>query len=237
MNTYRGFIGPVLIAIVSTVQPQFVLGAQVRGLTVEEVRMVFASGGDVRGWDEFDIPEFVAAAYGSRAKAALISLLNEPSTAENYFVQLLALTTAQYGRVDIPDHVVLDFATGRKGAAVGGVLRHRALMALRMRPNPDLREFWVELSGDRDPSYRQAAAGGLACALGMDAAPQLNALSADPNPAVARVADFYIAELTTKGPAALACGGKTTRTEAATFPWALRPELRAKGAMFLQRVP
>src|SRR4029077_9907286 len=75
-----------------------VLGGQGRPLTVSEVSSIFASGGDVAGWDEFAIPVFVAAAYGDRARLALDSILEQPSSLRNYYFKLEALPAAAYPR-------------------------------------------------------------------------------------------------------------------------------------------
>jgi len=69
------------------------LVAQGKGLTVEQLTRIYMSGGDVMGWDEFDVPEFVAAAYGQRAREAVEKLLSAPVTGDNFYTQLEAVTT------------------------------------------------------------------------------------------------------------------------------------------------
>jgi hypothetical protein len=213
------------------------LASQGRALTVSELSVVFESGGDTPGWDEFDIPEFVAAVYGGRAREAIVRILSQPSAPENYHLQVDALTTAQYGRVGVPANLLMEYASGARGGSVGGVLRHRAIRALSMRPDPSLMDFWLHVSKDPGPSFRQLAAAGLSCALGQDALPHLDALRADSSADVARVADFYSREHKSKGTAALACGGRVSRALAATFPAHLRPELQRRGALIRQRIP
>jgi hypothetical protein len=211
--------------------------AQTRSLSVRELAHIYESGGDTFGWDEFDVPEFVAATYGGRARAAIVTILSEPSTAENYYLQLEALTTAQYARVGVPVETIIPYARGAKGSSVGGVLRHRATMALSMRADSTLQDFWLQVSRNPDPSFRQLAAAGLSCALGTAALPHLSAMRTDESPAVSRVADFYFREHTTKGQEALACGGTVSRELSFTFPQTLRPELRARGEPILRRTP
>jgi len=213
------------------------LTAQSRPLTVQELSEIFWSGGDVAGWDEFDVPEFVAASYGVRAKHAVLMILAESSTSDNYYLQLEALTTAQYERVGVPVGIIREFAIGAKGSSVRGVLRHRAMLALTMRPDPSLREFWLQVAQNPDPSFRQLAAAGLACSLGDSAVAHLALLRADTNQAVARVADFHHREQRDKASAALACGGRVTRALASAFPSSLRPDLARRGASIRKRIP
>jgi len=213
------------------------LAAQGRPLTVRELSEIYFSGGDVGGWDEFDVPEFVSVAYGARSREAILAILAESSSGENYYLQLEALTTAQYARVGVPTHVVMQYATGAKGSRDGGVLRHRAMIALRMRADPTLKGFWLEVAKDPDPSFRQVAAAGLSCALGVKAIPHLASLRSDSKPAVVRVAEFYHQEHSTKGTGALACGGRVSRGMIATFPSELRPELRQRAETILRRIP
>ena len=213
------------------------LVAQARPLTVQELSQIFVSGGDLAGWDEFDVPEFVAASYGPRAKQAILAILAQPSTSNNYYLQLEALTTAQYGRVGVPVGVIMQFASGAKGANVGGVLRHRAMLALTMRADRTLTAFWLQTAQDPDASFRQLAAAGLACSSGDSAVAYLSSLRADTSEAVARVADYHDREQRTKGPAALACGGRVTRSLSESFPPNLRPELARHGASIRRRIP
>lgn len=213
------------------------LTAQGRSLTVSELTQIYASGGDVAGWDEFDVPEFVAAAYGVRARDAVLAILEAPATPENYYLQLEALTTAQYPRVGVPTSVILEYAAGSKPGVNRGVLRHRAIMALSMRTDAGLTGFWIELSNNPEPSFRQLAAAGLSCVLGSEGVPHLAQLRADSKQAVANVADFYHREHTTKGAEALACGGRVSRSLVGTFPSELRPELRQRGDAMLRRIP
>lgn len=237
MNVAVRVLRMIVQGICLTVWLSKPLVAQARPLTVQELSVIFLSGGDVAGWDEFDVPEFVAASYGSRAKQAILAILGQPSTYNNYYLQLEALTTAQYGRVDVPVGVLMEFASGAKGGNVGGVLRHRAMLALRMRADPSLTAFWLQTAHDPDASFRQLAAAGLACSLGDSAIAYLASLRADTNKAVARVADFYDREQRAKEPTALACGGRVTRSLSVSFPPSVRPELARRGASIRRRIP
>jgi hypothetical protein len=209
---------------------------QGRALTVDEVRSVFASGGDVFGWDEFDVPEFLAAAYGRRLHGALVAILSESSTVENYYYQLEALTTAQYARTGVPVGLLLDYASGRRGVGVGGVLRHRAMLALSMRADSTLTSFWLQQMSSSETSFRQLAAAGLSCAIGPAALGHLEGMKEDV-PAVARVARFYLDEHRSRGRDARACGGRVTRERASVFPDHVRPDLLRIGRPVLERIP
>jgi len=205
-------------------------------ISSSNVKRVFASMGDP-GWDEFDVPEFLAAAFGRRVGAALDSILSEPATPENYYYQLGALTAAGFARTGVPVDRILAFATGQKGSNIGGVLRHRAVMALQSRADPGLVQFWLNVSQERGVSFRELAAGGLACALGPGALVHLEAMQQDPSPEVRNVASFYMREFTTKGAGAHSCaGGRSTRAEAQQFPRELRTSLRQKGARILEEL-
>jgi hypothetical protein len=210
---------------------------QGRRLTISEVRTIFASGGDVVGWDEFDVPEFIAAVYGSRATAAIVEILREPSTQDNYYFQLEALTAAQYGRVAIPTPLVMEYATGQRGGNVGGVLQHRATMALAQRPDPALVTFWLELERSKDASFRQLAAAGIACALGSEAVPHLSRMRTDSTKAVAQVAEFYLTGYARGRGTAKWCGGTATREEASQTPVHVRSDLLERGRPILEKVP
>lgn len=214
------------------------LGAQGRSLTVMELKTIYASADETLGWGEHQVPEFVAAAYGPRARAALLAILAEPSTRDNYRFQGSALSTAEYGRVRVPTDVLMPYATGLEGANVGGTLRQRALYALSMRPDTALAPFWLRLfREERSTSFRQIAPAGLACALGTRALLDLVVMQRDADPWVAKVAHFYYGELTSHGDVARACGGRVTREQASSFPSELHPYLRQQGAPILRRIP
>jgi hypothetical protein len=215
-----------------------IAGAQARALTVLELKGIYASSDETLGWGELQIPEFVAAHYGPRARAALVAILAEPPTRENYWFQRLALATAEYGHAEVPVPILLEFAGGRRGAEAIGGLRQGALYALANRPDTSLASFWRRLYRDeRSASYRQAAPAGLACALGTVALPELAVMAQDSDARVARVAAFYLRELGDNGEGALACGGRVTRARAPAFPEELRPHLRERGRAVLERLP
>ena len=211
------------------------LAGQQSPLSVGQLVQIFESGGDVPGWGEFDIPEFVAAAYGQRARNAAIWILTQPSSAQNYNHQLEALTLGQYDRVDIPTSILVDYAMAHGQA--GGVLRQRAISSLSMRPDSNLVAFWLQIMSDSDGSIRQFAPAGLSCAKGAAAMADIRRLLVDTNSLVVSVAAFYVRELSIADTAGRACGGRYTRTEARIVPATLRPTLRVRGAALLRRIP
>lgn len=215
-----------------------VLRAQDRPLAVEDLKLIYASADESLGWGERQVPEFVAAAYGPRARTAVLAILAEPSTKTNYGFQAAALRTAQYGRVGVPTEILMLYATGSKEGSAGSGLRGHALRALSMRADSLLAPFWQRLfREERHSSYRQHAPAGLACALGVKALPDLELMRQDPDPAVARVAEFHHADLTRSDRLALACGGRVSREHARDFPQTLHPYLRERGSAILLRVP
>lgn len=228
-------LGVVATLMVLGASPIVVAAQEGRPLTVAELSEIYGSGGDVGGWDEFDIPEFVAAAYGARARSAVLQILEEPSSNGFSYFQLEAVTTAQYGRVGVPVAALLSFAARVRDAT--GVIRQRTLIALSMKPDTGLKDLWLEVAREKQPSFRQVAAGGLACALGNGATEHLERMTRDSSDAVARVATFHLRELRTKGDLALSCGGKVTRRGAPSYPNQLRPHLRERGAAWLVRIP
>lgn len=214
------------------------LGAQGRSLTVLELKSIYASADETFGWGEHQVPEFVAAAYGRRARAALLAILSEPSSRENYLFQRSALSTAEYGRVGVPREILIDYASGRGGSHLGGTLQQRALFALSMQADPTLTPFWLRLfREEQNTSFRQVAPAGLACASGLVALADLAIMRRDADPQVARVAEFYYRELTVNGDTARVCGGRVTRDQVSSFPLELHPDLREKGASILRRIP
>ena len=225
----------VMIALGSTLQ------AQRRPLSVDQLRVIFLSGGDVYGWDEYDVPEFVAAAYGARAKNAVIAILRDRSTEENYYLQLEALTTAQYPKLGVPLGLLLEYVEGGRTAqlplTLRGLLRHRALASLSMMPEPFLVPFWQARLKEDDPSARQMAVRGLACALGDGAMPYLAPSLTDPDSSVKRVAVFYRQEFVSRGINARACGGRHTRAETLDAPTEIRPGLRRMADNILRKIP
>src|SRR2546422_7102567 len=60
--------------------------SQGRPLTVGEVARILRFGGD----DDMEMPEFLAAVYGPRARAAVEAILEKPATVETYSLQLSA---------------------------------------------------------------------------------------------------------------------------------------------------
>jgi len=237
MNRTRGLATTVALVFSGSVASMDSLPCQGPPVSVDQIARIFASGGDVAGWGEFDVPEFVAAAYGARARNAIVAILREASTPGNYHLQLEALTTAQYERVGVPVAVLLDYALGRRGQEVGGVLRQRAVAALAMRPDTGLRDFWLEIERDPDASIRQFAPAGLSCALGVAASPHLERLTADSDSGVGAVARFYRQQASTMGPSMKACGGRLRRVEAMIFPVVIRASLMERGAVILKEIP
>jgi len=225
-------------AIIACVLPIAVNG-QGRPLTVAEVTQVFYSGGDEAGWDEFMVPKFVAAAYGPRAKSALEEILREPSTPQNYYVQLEALTAAQYPRVGVSTDIVRLFAGHGKSMSlppeISGILRQRAIKALSTHPDPNLTSFWDSLASDPNPMFRQFVAFGIACALGDDARARLQTLASTNDSVAVRQSNRALQELG-KGASGRVCG-ESTRLGAPTFPADLPENLRLRGRGLLQRIP
>jgi hypothetical protein len=210
-------------------------------ITVHDLVQIFASGGDSPGWDEFDVPEFVAAAYGRRAKSAIETILRQPSSVDNYYLQLEALTTARYARVDVSMGLLMEYVNGERGGnsepVLQGILRRRALTALTMRPDPALGAFWLQRMSTADVLDRQTAAAGLACSLGAPATPHLMRLEGDADTTVARVAKHYGAQIRSDGDRALACGGRVSRRDAPGFPSRMPDRLRDRARAILERVP
>lgn len=214
--------------------------AQRRPLTVEEVTRIFNSGGDRIGWDEFDVPEFVAAAYGPRARSALLTILEEPSTQENYYLQLEALTAAQYPRIGVPLGPVLEYANGTRGERLPpelrGIVRQRAIKALSTHPDRSLVPFWMELLEDPNPMFRQFVPFGLSCAVGEEAMGELARLVTSSDSVLARLADRAKRELAGRGPDAMVCG-TAARLTALDHPRVMRPALREAGQHILREIP
>ncbi len=243
MSNIRQHLAAVLLPALFTlaIGSPVELRGQGRPLTLDQLTQIYGSGGDTYGWDEFDIPEFVAAAYGPRAKQAVIAILTEPSRVENYYLQLEALTTAQYPKVGVPQSLIMGYADGQRTSrlpsTLSGLLRYRALSSLSMIPDQSLVGFWQDRLKDGDPNVRQMAVRGLACALGEGATTPLSNASTDPDSSVKRVAAFYREEFRTRGANARSCGGRSTRIEALEFPQEVRPGLRHMGDYILRRIP
>jgi len=212
------------------------LSAQDRALSVEQITRIFESGGE----DDFDMPEFVAAAYGPRAKPGLELILDRPSSRANFLIQLAALTAAQYPRIGIRQDLLLDYATGPRlrslPAELREVLRTRAIKALSTQPDASLRGFWVQLQAHPTALYRQFAPFGLACAVGTAALPDLEAMSQGVDSVLLRQAKRALGEFTARGSEARVCG-RVSRGEAPAFPREIRPGLLSRGERFLREIP
>lgn len=212
------------------------LDAQDRPLSVEQITKILESGGE----DDFDMPEFVAAAYGPRARPALESILERPSTRANFLLQLAALTAAQYPRVGVRTALLLDYVEGPRlsaiPVAIREVLRTRALKALSTQPDPSLQGFWMKLQTHPTPLYRQFAPFGLACSIGTTALPDLEAMSRGVDSVLVRQANRALHELVERGTEGRICG-RVSRGEAPQFPREVRPGLMARGQRFLSEIP
>jgi len=231
-------VHPLLMLTVALVSPSVPsrLIAQARALTVEQITRILQSGGE----DDFDMPEFVAAAYGPRAKPGLEVILERPSARASFFLQLAALTAAQYPRIGIRQDLLLDYATGPRlrslPAELREVLRTRAIKALSTQPDPSLRGFWIQLQAHPTALYRQFAPFGLACAVGSAALPDIEALSHGVDSVLLRQANRALREFAERGTEARICG-RVSRGEAPEFPREIRPGLRARGEQFLREIP
>src|SRR5882672_10151865 len=201
---------------------------QQRALSVDEVTQILLSGSE----DDFDMPEFVAAAYGPRAKAALDLILERPSERGTFVLQLAALTAAQYPRIGVRQDLLLDYATGPRlrslPTELREVLRTRALKALSTQPDASLRDFWLQLQSHPTALYRQFTPFGLACALGATAVPDLEAMSQGTDSTLVRQASRALREFAERGADARVCG-PASRAEAAQFPREIRPALLSRG--------
>ena len=212
------------------------LSAQGRELSVEQITRMLQFGGE----DDFDMPEFVAAAYGPRAKPGLEVILERPSARATFLLQLAALTAAQYPRIGIRQDLLLDYATGPRLRSLPSelreVLRTRAIKALSTQPDPSLQAFWIQLQAHPTALYRQFVPFGLACAVGSAALPDLEALSHGVDSVLSRQANRALRELAERGTEARICG-RASRGEAFEFPREIRPGLRVRGEQFLREIP
>jgi len=210
--------------------------AQDRPLSVDQVTRMLASGPE----DDFDMPEFVAAAYGPRAKPALELILEGTSARTNFFIQLAALTAAQYPRIGIRQDLLIDYATGPRlrslPAELREVLRTRAIKALSTQPDSSLQGFWLQLQTHPTAFYRQFAPFGLACSVGTAALPDLEAMSHGADSVLLRQASRALREFAERGTEARVCG-RASRGEAPEFPREIRPALMARGEQFLREIP
>ena len=209
--------------------------SQGRPLTVGDVARILRSGGE----DDMDVPEFLAAVYGSRARAALEAILEKPSTVETFSLQLSALTAAQYPRIGVSTDLLVRFVNDTASdlpPALREILGVRAAKALSTQPNVQLRQFWIQMGTDPRRLYRQFVPIGLACAVGEPAIADLQAMSNSPDSVLARRATNVVRELTLRGSEARVCG-RTSRTSAPRFPDYVRPEIARKGEAILREIP
>jgi hypothetical protein len=210
--------------------------AQDRALSVDQVTRMLTSGPE----DDFDMPEFVAAAYGPRAKPGLELILEHPSERANFLIQLAALTAAQYPRIGIRQDLLLDYATGPRlrslPAELREILRTRAMKALSTQPNASLRDFWAHLQAHPTALYRQFVPFGLACSVGTAALPDLEAMSHGVDSVLLRQASRALREFAERGAEARVCG-RASRGDAPEFPREIRPGLMARGEHFLREIP
>lgn len=234
ISSLMGLLGTNLVLLGTLHSP---LPSQKQGGTVEKeaLRQILASGGQEWEWGDFDLAEYIAAQYGERVRAALISILQEPTTRENATAQRIALLTGQFQKTGVPLSVLLDFARHPRRNDDHGELQFTALWALSMRPDSSLLEFWSIIGQDRDPLVRQVAVRGLACAGGTTKGNAFRRLAADTSSLVAGVATFYQNEETRRGAAGLLCGGIATRVQASVYPQSVRPDLRDKAKRYVRR--
>ncbi len=210
--------------------------SQGRPLTVGEVARILRFGGE----DDMEMPEFLAAVYGPRARAAVEAILEKPATVETYSLQLSALTAAQYPRIGVNKDLLIRFVVNDSASRLPPALREilgvRAAKALSTQPNAQLRAFWIQMGSDPRRLYRQFVPVGLACALGEPAIVDLQPMSNSPDSVLSRRATNVVRELTLKGSEARVCG-RTSRISAPSFPDHVRPEIARKGETIRREIP
>lgn len=209
---------------------------QQRALTADEVERIIRAGPE----DDLQIPEIIAALYGPRAKRGLEALLNRPSSRESFLLQLSALTTAQYPRVGIKLDILKDYASGNRLSSLptglAQILRTRAFKALSTQPDPELRDFWLQLRSHPVRLYRQFVPFGLACAVGLSSLPDLEQLRQGTDTALRRQAEKVTREFAAKGALAQVCGG-ATRDDAPQYPQTLPPALTERSERLRREIP
>ena len=214
--------------------------AQEGPLSLDELSRIFASGGDVAGWDEYQVPQFVAEYYGSRATPAILQLLELPTTRARFYLQLEALTAAGYAKLRVPVSVLVPYARGDRGRDLlpiqAEILQHRATLALTGHPEPALVSFWEEVARDSAPLMRQHAAPGFACALGSAAAIHIDRAAMDSDRVVRAVAQRVRTRFQEEGARARVCYG-FERDSARVHPNRVTPPLLAAARRRLGEIP
>ena len=213
---------------------------QGRPISVDELTRVLLSGGDVAGWDEFDVPRFVAGHYGARAAAAVTSILRLPPDRGTFYLQLEALTAAGYPKVGIPVEIILPFAHAvgfeRLPPVMAEILRQRAVMALAGHPDPSLLSFWETIVQDSSPMIRQFAPLGMACTLGAAGADRVNSRRDDSHHVVREAVGHAESELRTRGSSARVCFG-LPRDSVLILPGEATPEMLERARRFIGVLP
>jgi hypothetical protein len=209
-------------------------------LTVEQLAAIFGSGGDIAGWDEYQVPQFVAEYYGRRATDAIAAILRMPTTRTTYYVQLEALTAAGYDKLSVDVSLIEPFARGDRvrslPPAMAEVFQHRALMALTGRPSSGLSPFWDSLQNHPSEMVRQYAVMGLACSIGPAALDRIAPRIASDTEIVSLAAQRADSELRSRGRFARVCYG-LPRDSASTLPNRVSEDLLARARRYLGRLP
>lgn len=211
-------------------------GQSQRPLTTDEMTRIIRSGNE----DDLQLAEIIAGLYGRRAKPGLESLLERSSNRETFFLQLSALTVAQYPRVGIRLELLMEYVAGDRlsnlPTSLRQVLKVRALKALSTQPDPTLRSFWLQLRTNPTTLYRQFVPFGLACAVGPAALVDLEPLLIDSDTILSRQSQRAVNDLRTNGIGARVCG-YATRDEAPHYPAQLPPALMNRSERLRREIP
>ena len=174
-------------------------------------------------WLSYQSARLAVQEFGSDAGVVAVELLEHPrATSQTRHRVLGALRVAAYEASGFPISRLRELASGRDTVHadrnVNYGFRLAALRALASRPRAELAEYWTPLLSDQYTEVRQAAASGLACALGPAALDTLAYIvGADPHADVRNTAAYAVRQLTEAGDSARVClYGTWTRHQAAS---------------------